>query len=405
MSFQQGLSGLNAASQNLDVIGNNVANSSTVGFKSSVAEFADVYAASMNGAGSNSVGIGTSVSSVAQQFSQGSITTTSNPLDVAINGSGFFVLSNNGTTTYSRNGQFSLDKNGFLVNSSGQDVTGYPASASGGVTTGTPTNLQVSATDLTPAATANATANVNLNAGSAVPASAFNMTDSTTFQGSTSMSVYDSLGDSHTLSLYFAKTASNAWNVYGANDGTQIGAGPIGTVNFLPSGAIDPSTTTMPLALTLPVATGASPISMNLDLTGSTQFGSAFSANSLTQDGFAAGQLTGYSIAKDGTITGNYSNGQTRAQGQIALANFTNPQGLQNLGNNQWTQTSASGAPVTGAPGSGSLGNLQSGAVEESNVDLTAELVNMITAQRAYQANAQTIKTEDQVMQTLVSLR
>ena len=392
--------------KNLDVIGNNVANASTVGFKSSTAQFADVYAASMSGGGSaNSVGIGTSVSSVAQQFSQGTITTTNNPLDVAINGNGFFVLSDNGTTTYSRNGQFSLNNQGYLVNSAGANVTGFPASASGGVTTGTPVNLQVSSADLPPTATSTATANVNLDSASTVSASPFNMADSTTYQGSTSMSVYDSLGDSHTLSLYFVKTASNAWNVYGANDGTQIGAGPIGTVNFLPSGAINPATTTMPLALTLPVTTGASPISMNLDLTGSTQFGSAFSANSLTQNGYAAGSLTNFSVGADGTITGNYSNGQTRAQGQIALATFVNSQGLLNLGNNQWAQTAASGAPVNGAPGSGTLGPLQSGAVEESNVDLTAELVNMITAQRDYQANAQTIKTEDQVMQTLVSLR
>ncbi|HEX4328757.1 MAG TPA: flagellar hook protein FlgE [Burkholderiales bacterium] len=405
MSFQQGLSGLNAASKNLDVIGNNVANANTVGFKSSEAQFADVYAASLTGGGGSNIGIGTAVTGVAQQFSQGDPTVTNNPLDVAINGNGFFRMSNNGSITYSRNGQFKTDNQGFLISSTGQNVTGYPVNSSGAVSSGTPVNLQVSAADLPPTTTTTATANVNLDSRTTVSASAFNMTDSTTYQGTTSMPVYDSLGNAHTLSMYFVKNAANSWDVYGANDGTQISATPIGQVNFTSSGAIDTSTTTMPVTLNLPVTTGASAISMSLDLTGSTQFGNSFGVNSLTQDGFAAGKLSGYSISADGTITGNYTNGQTRAEGQIALANFTNPQGLQSLGGNQWAETSASGPALTGAPKSGNLGALQSGAVEDSNVDLTSELVNMITAQRVYQANAQTIKTEDQIMQTLVSLR
>ena len=264
----------------------------------------------------------------------------------------------------------------------------------------------MSAADLPPALTTTATANVNLDSrASALSSAAFNMSDSTTYQGATSMSVYDSLGNAHSLSMYFVKTAANSWDVYGANDGTQIAGGPIGQVNFTSSGAIDTTTTTMPMALTLPVSTGASPITMNLDLSGSTQFGSAFGVNSLTQDGYASGKLTGYNVSPDGTITGRYSNGQTRAQGQIALANFNNPQGLTSLGNNQWAETAASGSALTGAPNSGSLGVLQSGATEDANIDLTAELVNMITAQRVYQANAQTIKTQDSVMQTLVNLR
>jgi len=406
MSFEQGLSGLNAASKSLDVIGNNVANASTVGFKGARAEFADVYATSLSGGGGTNIGIGTSLSAVAQQFSQGNITVTNNPLDVAINGAGFYRLSTNGTITYSRNGQFSLDKDGFVVNASGQHLTGYPPNASGGVTTASPTDLQVSAADLPPTLTTKATANVNLDSrATALSSAAFNMSDSTTYQGATSMSVYDSLGNAHSLSMYFVKTAANSWDVYGANDGTQIAGGPIGQVNFTSSGAIDTTTTTMPMALTLPVSTGASPITMNLDLSGSTQFGSAFGVNSLTQDGYASGKLTGYNVSPDGTITGRYSNGQTRAQGQIALANFNNPQGLTSLGNNQWAETAASGSALTGAPNSGSLGVLQSGATEDANIDLTAELVNMITAQRVYQANAQTIKTQDSVMQTLVNLR
>ncbi|MDB5805676.1 MAG: flgE [Betaproteobacteria bacterium] len=403
MSFQQGLSGLNAASKNLDVIGNNVANAATVGFKGSRAEFGDVFAASLGGAGSSNVGIGTTLEAVSQQFTQGNITVTNNPLDVAINGNGFFRMSTNGAITYSRNGQFHTDDQGYLVNSSGQHLTGYPANTSGGVSTASPVDLQVSAADMPPTVTTKAAANVNLDSReTAVSTAAFNMNDSTTYQGATSMSVYDSLGNAHTMSMYFVKTAANSWDVYGANDGAQIGAAPLGQMTFNSSGALTSST---PFSMTLPVSTGAAPISMTLDMTGSTQFGSAFGVNSLHPDGYASGKLTGYSIAADGTITGRYSNSQTRDQGQIALTSFTNPQGLANLGNNQWGETAASGAPASGAAKTGNLGVLQSGATEDANVDLTAELVNMITAQRVYQANAQTIKTEDSVMQTLVSLR
>ena len=405
MSFQQGLSGLNAASKNLDVIGNNVANASTVGFKGSRAEFADVYASSMGGSAATNIGIGTNLAAVSQQFTQGNISVTNNPLDVAINGNGFFRMSTNGTVTYTRNGQFHLDDNGYLVNSSNQNVTGYPASSSGGVTTSSPVNLQVSSADIDPQVSTKATALVNLDSRQAASTATFNMTDSTTYQGATSLSVYDSLGNAHTLSMYFVKNAANSWDVYGANDGVQIGATPLTTVNFTSSGAIDTATTTMPISLNLPVTSGASNINMTLDLSGSTQFGSVFGVNKLTQDGFASGKLTGYAIGADGIITGRYSNGQTRAQGQIAMSSFTNPQGLTSLGNNQWAETAASGPPMTGAPSSGTLGVLQSGATEDANIDLTAELVNMITAQRVYQANAQTIKTQDSVMQTLVNLR
>jgi len=406
MSFQQGLSGLNAASKSLDVIGNNVANASTVGFKGSRAEFADVYATSLSGAGGSNIGIGTTVSSVAQQFSQGNITVTNNPLDVAINGNGFFRLDTNGTITYSRNGQFRLDKDGYLVNASGQNVTGYPPNSSGGVTTAAPIPLQVSSADLPPSTTTEASVNVNLDSrATALSSAAFDLNDSTTYQGATSTSVFDSLGNSHSLSMYFVKTAANSWDVYGANDGTQIGTTPIGQVNFLSSGAIDTATTTMPIALNLPVSTGAQPVTMTLDMTGSTQFGSSFGVNSLAQDGYASGKLTGFSVSADGMVTGRYSNGQTRAQGQVALTSFNNPQGLTSLGNNQWGETTASGPALTGSPNSGTFGVLQSGATEDPNIDLTAELVNMITAQRVYQANAQTIKTQDSVMQTLVNLR
>jgi len=405
MSFQQGLSGLNAAAKNLDIIGNNVANSNTVGYKGSSATFSDVYANSLAGAGGTAIGIGTAVSSVQQSFAQGNINVSSNPLDVAINGQGFFRMSNNGTITYTRNGQFSLDKSGYIISGTGAHLTGYPATSTGTITTSTPVDLRLSQADLSPRATAEASIVCNLDGrSSTLSAAAFNSSNTATYNSATSMSTYDSLGNAHTLSLYFVKTAANVWQVFGEQDGVSTGA--VGGVTFLPSGAIDTTATTLPFNVSAALTTGAtSPLAYTLDFTGTTQFGSTFGINELSQDGYASGRLSGFSIGSDGVILGRYTNGQSRAQGQAVLANFTNPNGLQPLGNNAWGETPQSGASLVGAPGTGSLGVMQSGAVEYSNVDLTAELVNMITAQRVYQANAQTIKTQDQVLQTLVNLK
>jgi flagellar hook protein FlgE len=406
MSFQQGLSGLNAAARNLDVIGNNVANANTVGFKGSVAQFADLYANSLQGAGAGQVGIGVKVADIAQQFTQGNITNTNNPLDVAINGSGFFRLNANGETVFSRNGQFKVDKDGFLINTSGYRVTGYEADAAGVLNTASATDLRINAGDLTPRTTRSVDATLNLDSRDVVNPAPFNINDPTTFTDSTSLAVYDSLGNPHTLSMYFTKTASNTWQINAALDGTQIGAGPVGTATFRSDGSLDTTATPVPLNISVALANGAaSPLTLAVDLSETTQFGSAFGVNALSQDGYASGRLAGFSITGDGVIQGNYTNGESAVLGQIALANFANPQGLTALGDNTWRQTSESGAPLVGGPGSGSLGVLQSAAVEDANVDLTQELVNMITAQRNYQANAQTIKTQDQVLQTLVNLR
>ncbi len=402
MGFQQGLSGLNAASKSLEVIGNNVANANTVGFKESQAQFADVYANSLTGAGASQVGIGTKVAVVAQQFTQGNISASNNPLDVAINGGGFFRMSNNGTITYARNGQFQLDKSGYVVNATGARLTGYTANANGVLSTGAPADLNINTSDLTPKTTTKVKAVLNLDSGSTVPVTTpFNMADPTTYNSSTAVSVYDSLGNAHTLQTFYVKTAPNTWNVYASTDGGA--ASLVSPLNFNSSGVL---TTAMPLTVPVAVTTGATtPFNVALDFTGTTQYGSSFSVNALKQDGYTSGRLAGFSISADGTIVGRYTNGQSATLGQVVLANFTNPNGLQSLGNNLWTDTAASGPALVGTPNSGSLGVLQSSAVEDSNVDLTAELVNMITAQRNYQANAQTIKTQDQVLQTLVNLR
>jgi flagellar hook protein FlgE len=406
MSFEQALSGLNAASQNLDVIGNNVANASTVGYKESTAEFADVFAASMASGSGNQIGIGVNVAAVAPQFTQGNITTTGNPMDVAINGQGFFQMNTNGVMGYSRDGEFSLNAQGYIVNSSGAQLTGYPASANGTISPSTPVPIQLSLANIAPKATSNVSLSLNLDSRSTVPAAAFNINDPTTYNSSTAMTVYDSQGNSHTLSLYFRTTASNTWSVYGAADGSMLNSSnPIGTLSFNSSGTMSADVTMNP---SIPLTNGAAtPLTFALLLpaASTSQYGSSFSVSSNTQNGYATGQLSGFSINPDGTVQGRYTNGQTRDQGQIALANFINPQGLIALSGNQWAQSSASGQPLIGAPSTGSLGALQAGALESSNVDITTELVNMITAQRVYQANAETIKTQDQVQQTLMNLR
>ena len=400
MGFQQGLAGLNAAARNLDVIGNNVANSGTIGFKSARAEFADVYATSVYGTGTSSPGIGVSVSDLAQQFTQGDLATSTNALDIAINGGGFYRLSNNGAISYSRNGQFKLDKDGFIVNAQSMRLTGYPAGANGAINAGVPQELRLDTSDIPPSATTSAQIGVALNATATVPTAAFDPADGTSYNNGTSIGVYDSLGREHALAIYFRKTADNAWEVHGSVDGgAPISFGPM---TFDSTGVL---TSSPDFSVALPAAGGSAPQTVSLSLAGATQFGSDFSVSALEQDGHAAGRLAGFSVGADGTILSRYTNGETIARGQIALANFTNPQGLQSQGGNQWVETADSGQPLVGAPGSGTLGGLQSGALEASNVDLTAELVNMITAQRVYQANAQTIKTNDQLLQTIVNLR
>ena len=412
MAFQQGLSGLNAASKNLDVISNNVANATTVGFKGSRAQFADVFANSLSGAGAGQVGIGARVAAIAQEFGQGNVTSTNNPLDVAINGNGFFRISHEGSVTYSRNGQFHLDPNGYLVNVDNGRVTGYGVDSQANIVQTSPIEIQIQTADIPPLATSTFRFGANLDASATPPASAtFGTTDPSSYNNTTSGSVYDSLGNSHVFSYYFVKSATvGQWNVYAAVDGTAVsnvnlgaGAGSPLVLAFDSAGAL---TTTMPVTADLTVTGGAtSPISFTLDMGSMTQFGAPFSVNTLYQDGYSSGRLAGLNIGSDGVVKGRYTNGQSQNLGQIVLASFANPNGLKPLGQNQWSDSPDSGLPVIGGPGSGNLGVVQSSAVEDSNVDLTAELVSMITAQRVYQANAQSIKTQDEVLQTLVNLR
>jgi len=415
MSFQTGLSGLNASSRSLDVIGHNIANANTVGMKSSRAEFGDLVASSLGvSGGSNQAGIGVGLAAIAQQFTQGNITTTGNSLDVAINGGGFFQLTQpDGSIAYTRDGQFKLDKDGYILANSGANVMGYPTDRSGTATSVTVQKLQLPTSAPIPAsATATITAEFNLDARAAVAASVTPPTPRTTY--GTSLTVYDSQGAEVPVSLYFERVASTAadpaavppvaasdnWDVYDV----ATGGAPLFQMQFDANGKLTAPASSPTLTITTP-STTTPDISAALDISKVTQFGSSFTVSNLTQNGYPPGELTGLSIGESGVITTRYSNGQTLSSGQISLADFRNIQGLQPLGGNAWGATYDSGLPVQGQPGVGKFGALRAGALEESNVDLTSELVNMMTAQRAYQANAQTIKTQDQIMSTLVNLR
>ena len=420
MSFQQGLSGLNAASRNLQVIGNNIANGNTYGAKGARAEFADVYANAVAG-NPNQVGIGVQVAAVAQQFTQGDITDTGNALDIAISGNGFFQVSSpSGAPAYTRNGQFKVDAaTGFIVNNQGQRLLGYPADPNGVVIPGTAGPLVMPTASIAPRATTTATMEMNLDSRQAVtlPSAGvpIDFNDPTTYNNATSQNVYDVQGNPVALTYYFQKSASNTWNVYVTANGIPLATSggnpaPSTTITF-PANGSAPTAPVGPVALDVPSVTNAVgsttvPITgIQLDLSRATQYGSAYGVTDLGQNGHTAGQLTGINIGPNGVISAQYSNHQTRAAGQIELANFRNPQSLTPIGGNAWIAGIASGDPIVGAPGSGNLGVLQSEALEESNIDITEQLVDMITAQRAYQANAQTIKTQDQIMQTIVNLR
>lgn len=407
MAFQQGLSGLNSSSKALDVAGNNIANASTVGFKSSATHFADVYGASLQGGGGSQIGIGSALGAVMQQYTQGNITSTNNPLDIAINGTGFFGLTQNGTVSYSRNGQFHLDKEGFIINDQGRKLLGVLADSTGSIPQQPPTDqLKVDFVTGTPNPTSEAAVTANLDSRQAIPTTTpFDPTKPETYNSSTAMTVYDTLGNPHTLSYYFVKTAPLQWDMYTAIDGT-LSPATADSIAFSNTGVLTtPAAGTVNRIFNIAASTGAANINVDIDISNMTQFGSPFAVNDLTQDGFAPGNLAGISVSKDGVVQARYDNGQTRNIGQVALFNFRNPNGLSAIGNNQWTESADSGQPTPGNPNTGIFGVLQASAIEESNVDLTAELVNLIVQQRNYQASAQSIKTQDQILQTLVNIR
>ncbi|MDX1667883.1 MAG: flagellar hook protein FlgE [Limnobacter sp.] len=406
--FQQGLSGLNAAQRGLEVVSNNISNANAIGFKSSSAEFADVFARSFDGASSasrTSIGLGTKLNAVQQNFTQGNITVTGNPLDLAINGTGFFkVNSTSGEVVYTRNGQFSTAANGNVVNSKGDTLQGFAIDQTTGRPADVSTTINIPQAAIAPSATAATTLEVNLDAREAGTATAFSATDLTSFEHSTTLSVFDQLGEDHTMNVYFKRTpATNTWQVFGRIDGTDVTLTPA-TVTFNADGNLTGTTQLTVDATAFDPAFSATN-TYTFDLANSTQFGSAFQVQNLSQDGYSSAPFSGFSVGADGVLTVNYANGETKDVYKVGLFKFKNPEGLQPIGASGWLATDAAGPELVSLSDETAFGTIQSGALEEANVDLTAELVAMISAQRVYQANSQTIKTQDQLLQTITNLR
>ncbi|MEQ1964838.1 flagellar hook protein FlgE [Xenorhabdus khoisanae] len=398
MSFSQAVSGLNAAASNLDVIGNNIANSATFGFKSSSASFADVFSGS-------EVGLGVKVSGMVQNFKDGSTTTTNRQLDMAITQGGFFRMEDsNGNIFYSRNGQFKMDSDRNLINMQDMKLTGYPA-VNGVIQQGGAVGpISIPTAMMDAKATSKISLSANLNATEKAITEKLNPGEKDTFNFGTPVPVFDSLGNQHDLNVFFVKTENNKWKVH-AQDTSVVGseAQELGELSFNTSGQME---AIAPFTFNMPALNGSAASDITIDLNGSKQQSLAQnSTNNPKQDGYAAGYFTKYSVDNDGKIFGTYSNGKNQVLGQVVLANFANPEGLTAQGDNTWAESGASGSPVVGLAGSGNFGKLLSGALEASNVDMSQELVNMIVAQRNYQSNAQTIKTQDQILQTLVSMR
>ena len=425
MGFETAVSGIRAASSQLGIIGNNIANSSTSGFKQARGEFSDVFASSALGVASNSIGRGVELTSISQQFTQGNISFTDSSLDLAISGSGFFMLDDGGSTRFTRSGAFTVDSEGFVTNNEGLRLQAFEADAAGQIT-GIVDDVRLTTSQIEPISTAEIDITANLDSREPAPLLAFaapfdafasppTAPSADMFNGSTSLTIYDSLGNPHALTTYFVKTAvPNVWDAHVTVDGvTPGGVAAPQTLTFDSTGQFPAAS--LPVEVTVanydPVdaggnATGAvSPQSFNVDLSTTTQFGSDFGVSFISQNGFSSGQLRGVEISDTGVIFARYTNGQSFALGQVALANFANQQGLQPLGSTAWAETFASGVATVSEPGTAGLGLIQSGALEDSNVDITQQLVNMITAQRNFQANAQVIQTEDTVTQTVINLR
>ncbi|MDA8488750.1 MULTISPECIES: flagellar hook protein FlgE [Kluyvera] len=396
MSFSIATSGLNAVTEQLNAISNNIANSGTVGFKSGRAEFSALYAESQP--------LGVGVSAVTQSITKGgSISSTGTALDLAINGNGFFMVRDSaGTTAYTRAGYFGTDSAGNLVNNLGMYLQGYPVDANGTLQVGTISNLTISSGSIPAKATESIDFTANLDARAEVPAtSPFDPKDNTSYNNSYTTQVYDSLGREHTLNQYFVKTGENEWEVHYYMDDKPVtngGVDQVQNLTFNSQGILTNPSGSVPLTADI---AGAESITIDMSYNGTSQYGSDFSVSKNKGDGYASGERTGQAIDEDGSVYATFSNGERLLQGQLVLANFTNPNGLQSQDGTTWAQTASSGAPLTGTPGSGLLGSIVSGALESSNVDLTSELVGLMTAQRNYQANTKVISTNDSMMSAL----
>ncbi|QIZ76787.1 flagellar hook protein FlgE [Ferrimonas lipolytica] len=397
MSTQIAMSGLRATNQELAVISNNIANSSTVGYRTARAEYSSVYTGGNPG--------GVSMGGSSQDFSMGgSLNYTGRELDMAIEGNGFFMVQgSDGTMMYSRAGMYGQDAEGNIVDPYGNTLQGYPVTAGGDISTGQVTDLTVDSSASAAKETSSVEMVTNLDSRSEVPTTPFDPSDINSYNSSNTVNVYDSLGNEHAFTQYYVKTGANTWEVHYEVDGVDYTPTPPDELNFDSNGAlIAPSGTG---SLTIPASDldGAGEMTIDVDWASSTQYGSDYNNSSIQQDGYAPGELTGIRIAEDGMVYGTYTNGTEQLQGQVVLADFTNPNGLEQTNNTTWTATPTSGAAIVGAPGSGTLGTLNAGYVEGSNVDVTNELVGLMAAQSNYQANAKVLTAADTMTQSLMN--
>ncbi|MGF1870932.1 flagellar hook protein FlgE [Photobacterium indicum] len=395
MSMNIGMSGLIATSEQMNSISHNIANVGTAGYKSSRTEFQDIYAPEFGGGEMN----GVEVAAIRQSFKNGTTTPTGRNGDLAINGEGFFMVENNGQNMFTRNGVFNLDKDGNLVASDGSHLQGYGVSGTGQIQTGTITDLTVETGDMPARSSTKVNMEVNLDANSPVidPKTPFDPEDPSTFTSSATTTVYDSLGAEHEVTQYYVKTADNAWDVNYVVDGDKASAQKT-TLAFDDKGKL---TTNSSFDLAFTPKNGSADQTIKFDAAETTQFGKEFAITKNSQDGHAPGQVAGWYFEGDGRVFARYSNGQTKVQGQVSLARFPNQEGLQQAGNTRWTQSFSSGAALVGAAGTGQLGNVRTGMYENSNVDLSSEMVNLMSAQSNYQANAKTIKVAQEMTQIL----
>ncbi len=406
MPFNIALSGLNAASKDLEVTANNIANTGTTGFKGARAEFAELFNAAGPNLSSSQTGSGVRLTNVAQQFTAGSVETTDNSLDFAISGDGFFTLRDGKGFSYTRAGAFHKDSNGFVTNANGQHLQVFPATANGTFDTSTLTDLQLLTSQNAAKATGSVQMSLNLPSDAVAPATPFDpLNDPTSYNQATPFTAYDSLGATHSGTVYFVKdAAANVWNANLYVDGVSTGASQ--PLTFNSSGAlVAPANGKLAFAA-VSVSPGANPMQLTLDMSKATQFGNTYSASAINPDGYPTGVLSSVDVSREGVVQAKYSNGQTTALGQLAMAQFSNQQGLRQLDNTNWAASYDSGTPIMGSAGNGTFGSVQAGALEASNTaDLTAQLVNMIKAQRNYQANAQVISTDNQLTQTIINIR
>lgn len=414
-AFYASLSGLGANSSALGVIGNNLANLNTIGFKGSSATFQDIFSSSLGGLSTQGngnpiqIGLGTRLGVVGQNFGQGSFQSTQSPLDMAIQGSGFFsILATDGRTVYSRAGNFTRDNSGFLVNPSGGRVLGWNVNPATGLInlSSTPSPIQIAAGFTTSALpTANMRLAINLDANQSIAAAAPHLVSP--------IQVYDSQGNLHTLNVQFTKTAANTWN-YAIVDPTGTatigGAGAAGTLTFNASGQLlTPALPNPNFTVNWNNGTAAQTITWQVrDTSGSpiiSQYAAASGTNSSYQDGYGAGSLRDLSVDQNGIISGTFTNGQVLSLAQVALASFNNPNGLLQIGNTAWGQTLASGAPTIGIANAGGRGGILGANLELSNVDVAEEFTRLIVSQRGYQANSRVVTTTDQLLQETLNLK